>query len=129
MYRDIQIFKFELVTKGEATDIFAQEKSSDSLKGILGNVMQSISGNDVYGTLEEKAAHLLYFIIKNHPFNDGNKRTGAFAFLWFLKKSELDVSISITPNTLTALALLVAQSNPSDKDRVIGLILLMFQER
>jgi prophage maintenance system killer protein len=89
--------------------------------------MQSSFGNDVYPTLEEKAAHFLYLIIKNHPFNDGNKRTGAFTFLWFLKKSGLDTTISVTPNTPTALTLLVAQSDPSDKDRVIGLVLLMFR--
>jgi len=128
LYLDIQTLKSELMKKGEATDIFAQEKTTDSLKGIFGNIMQSVFGNDVYPTLEEKAAHFLYFIIKNHPFNDGNKRTGAFTFLWFLKKSGLDTSITITPNALTTLTLLIAQSDPADKDRIIGLILLMFHK-
>jgi len=56
------------------------------LAGILGNVFQAVFGKEVYQTVEEKSAHLLYFIIKNHPFVDGNKRTGAFAFIWFLRK-------------------------------------------
>jgi death-on-curing family protein len=90
--------------------------------------MQTAFGNDVYETLEEKAAHLLYFVIKNHPFNDGNKRTGAFVFLWFLRKSGIDFKNNITPQALTALTLLVAQSDPNDKDRIVGLILLMFQK-
>lgn len=128
LYADIEKFKSELIKKGEATELFAQEKTTKNLEGIFGNVMQSVFGDDAYPTIEEKAAHFLYFVVKNHPFNDGNKRTGAFCFLWFLRKSGIDFSIKITPNTLTALTLLVAQSDPNDKERIIGLILLMFQK-
>jgi len=128
LYADVASLKKELIAKDEATELFAQEKTPQSLEGILGNVMQTAFDSDVYATLEEKAAHLLYFVIKNHPFNDGNKRTGAFVFLWFLRKSGIDFKNSITPQALTALTLLVAQSDPNDKDRIIGLILLMFQK-
>ena len=128
LYKEISKFKRSLIQKGEATELFAQEKKQKTLEGILGSVMQSVFGEDAYPTIEEKAVHLLYFIVKNHPFNDGNKRTGAFSFLWFLQQSNIDFSKTITPNTLTALTLLVAQSNPSDKERIIGLMLLMFQK-
>jgi len=128
LYADVASLKTELEKKGQATELFAQEKTPQALQGIIGNVMQTAFGNDVYETLEEKAAHLLYFVIKNHPFNDGNKRTGAFVFLWFLRKSGIDFKNNITPQALTALTLLVAQSDPNDKDRIVGLILLMFQK-
>ncbi len=72
----------ELGRKGEATELFAQERSLGSVAGIVGNVMQSFGGKSLYPSVEEKAAHLLYFMVKNHPFSDGNKRSGAFAFVW-----------------------------------------------
>jgi hypothetical protein len=127
LHRDVGVLKKELVKKGEATDLFAQEKIPESLEGIFGNVMQTFDGKDLYGSLEEKAAHLLYFIVKNHAFNDGNKRTGAFSFIWFLKNNKVINYERITPETLTTLTLLIAQSDPDDKDRIIGLILLMFR--
>ncbi|MEK7185332.1 MAG: virulence protein RhuM/Fic/DOC family protein [Patescibacteria group bacterium] len=115
--------KTELVRKSEATEIFGQERSAGSVAGIVGNVMQSFGGKDVYESAEEKAAHLLYFMVKNHPFTDGNKRSGAFAFVWFLKQVKiLDVS-KLTPSALTALTILVASSDPKDKDKVVALIL------
>lgn len=69
---DLQLLKSELINKGEATELFAQEKNQGLLAGIFGNVFQSVFGQDAYPTLEEKSAHLLYFIIKNHPFTDGS---------------------------------------------------------
>jgi prophage maintenance system killer protein len=117
--------KADLVTKQEATDLFAQEKNTGSLAGIVGNVLQGFGGNDVYPTLEEKAAHLLYFIIKDHPFNDGNKRTAAFAFVWFLLQHDLLDIKAMSPEALTVLTLLIAESNPRDKERMIGLVLLL----
>jgi len=114
--------KKELMKNGEATDIFAQERSIGSVAGIVGNVMQSFAGKPLYASVEEKAAHLLYFMVKNHPFVDGNKRSGAFAFIWFLRKTKLRSSRKIDPNTLTALTLLVAESDPSKKDVMVGLI-------
>jgi len=128
LYQEVGKFKQELVQKKQATELFAQEKHKESLKGILGNVLQSAFGREVYPSVEEKAAHLLYFVIKNHPFNDGNKRTGAFAFLWFLKKAKFNFIKTITPQTLTALTLLVAESKPKDKDKMIGLILLLLKK-
>lgn len=120
---EISKLKENLVSKMEATEIFAQERSTGNVAGIIGNVFQSLSGRDVYATIEEKAAHLLYFIIKNHPFVDGNKRSGAFAFVWFLSKAKIFSKEKFTPEVLTVLAILVAESNPNDKDKVINLVL------
>jgi prophage maintenance system killer protein len=120
--------RHELIRKGEATELFGTERSRDSVAGILGNVFQSFGGKDVYPTAEEKAAHILYFIIKNHPFVDGNKRSGAFAFVWFLRRAKLLDLSRITPEALTALTLLVAESNSKDKSRMIGLVLLLLKK-
>lgn len=121
----IEQLKSELIKKGEATSIFAQEREKDALEGIFGNVFQSAFGTDVYPTIEEKAAHLIYFIVKNHPFVDGNKRCGAFAFVWFLQKVGFNFRKKISPETLTALTILIAESNPADKEKIIGVIKLL----
>lgn len=114
--------KHVLIAKGEASDIFGVERTKGSIEGIVGNVMQSFAEQELYPNIEEKAAHLLYFIIKNHPFVDGNKRSGAYAFIWFLRQTKtLDVT-RITPPALTTLTLLIAESNPKDKDKMIGLV-------
>lgn len=118
----IQELKTELIKKDEATDIFAQERTSGSIEGIVGNVMQSFGGKDVYPSIEEKSAHLLYFMVKNHPFVDGNKRSGAFAFIWFLRKTKAKGFKNINTGTLTALTLLVAESKPEKKDQMVALI-------
>ena len=128
LYNKVVILKENLIKEKQATDLFAQEKKKGNLEGILGNVLQSIFGQDAYETVEEKASHLLYFIIKNHPFNDGNKRTGAFSFVWFLQKMNFDFREKISPETLTALTLLIAESNPKDKEKMIGLVLLLLQK-
>ena len=121
--------KTELVKKSEATEIFGQERSAGAVAGIVGNVMQSFGGKDLYESAEEKAAHLLYFIVKNHPFIDGNKRSGAFTFIWFLKQANiLDVS-KLPPSALTALTILVASSDPKDKDKVLALILNLITKK
>ena len=112
----------ELIRKDEATDIFAQERIVGTIEGIVGNVMQSFAGKDVYGTIEEKAANLLYFMIKDHPFIDGNKRSGAFAFVWFLRKAKAKKARNINPSALTSLTLLIAESNPNKKDQMIALV-------
>jgi len=121
----ISNLKSELIKKHEATEIFAKERSKDALKGIIGNVMQSFGGDDLYESLEEKAAHLFYFIVKNHPFTDGNKRSGAFSFVWFLQKFSLIDVKKIDPQTLTALTLLIAESDPKDKDKMVGLVMML----
>ncbi|OGI60529.1 death-on-curing protein [Candidatus Nomurabacteria bacterium RIFCSPHIGHO2_01_FULL_37_25] len=117
----------ELMKTGDMTDIFAQERKKGSVEGIVGNVMQAFDGNPVYKTIEEKAAHLLYFMVKNHPFIDGNKRSGAFAFIWFLKKTRIKTIRKINPNALTALTLLIAESNPNKKDLMVSLITQMLK--
>ncbi len=115
----------ELIKKDEATELFAQEKKTGNIEGIVGNVLQSFGGRPVYGTVEEKAAHLLYFMVKNHPFNDGNKRSGAFAFIWFLRKTKIKGARNINPSTLTALTLLIAESNPNKKEQMVALVVTL----
>ena len=118
----IASFRAELMRKGEATEIFAHERIAGSIEGVVGNVMQSFGGNAVYPTLEEKAAHLLYFMVKNHPFTDGNKRSGAFSFVWFLRKAGSKGSRNINPAALTALTLLIAESDPKKKELMVALV-------
>jgi len=116
--------KKQLIAKQEATNLFGNEKDK-SFHGILGNVVQSFDGSYVYNSIEEQAAHLLYFVIKNHPFSDGNKRIGALLFVWFLEKNKhrfkKSGELKINDNALVALALLVAGSAASDKDIMIKL--------
>ena len=115
--------KQNLLKKEEATDIFGTERNAGNISGIVGNIMQTFGGKELYPTAEEKAVHLLYFMVKNHPFIDGNKRSGAFAFVWFLRQANiLDVS-KLTPSALTALTIMVAESNPEHKEKVTKLIL------
>ena len=128
LYKDVEEFKQELIKKWQATELFAQEKNKDSLKWILWNIFQSFAWEDVYPTIEEKAAHLLYFIVKNHPFNDWNKRTWAFSFIWFLQRVGFEFKEKITPEALTVLALMTAESNPKDKEKIIGLIILLLKK-
>ncbi len=122
---NVVVLKTELLRKGEASENFAQERNREAIEGIIGNVVQSFGGADVYPTIEEKAAHLMYFIIKNHPFVDGNKRTGAYALVWFLRKMKVLDTHRLTPTALTALTLLVAESNPVDKEKIVGLVVLL----
>jgi DNA ligase (NAD+) len=105
---------------GEATQLFGLEREN-GLKGIIGNLYQTFASEDLYPTLEEKAAHLIYFVIKDHPFSDGNKRIGCLLFLYFLQLNEIKLT-NITPEALTALALLIAESDPKQKELVIKLI-------
>ncbi len=119
---DLQKLKIELIKKGEATELFTQEKKQGNLEGIFGNVFQTVFGEDAYPTIEEKAAHLLYFVVKNHPFNDGNKRSGAFSFIWFLQKAGYPFHDKISPETLTVITILIAESNPADKEKMIGIV-------
>lgn len=117
----IESIKRELIEKEEASDLFGKEKASE-LKGIIGNIYQTFDSKDLYPSFEEKAAHLMYFIIKDHPFNDGNKRIACLLFLLLLRKN-IHLTINIpNPEGLTALAILVAESNPSQKELIIKLI-------
>jgi len=115
----IDDLKTALLARNEATDLFGRERG-EGLHGILGSIEQTMFGESLYKTREEKAAHLLYFVIKDHPFSDGNKRTGAFLFLLYLRQESM--AMSLNANALTALALLVAESAPANKDLMIRLI-------
>ncbi|MBU0681697.1 MAG: virulence protein RhuM/Fic/DOC family protein [Proteobacteria bacterium] len=122
--KSIMALKNDLLTRGEATELFGQQRG-DSLQGILGNLDQTFGGQDLYPSLEDKAAHLLYFVIKDHPFSDGNKRIGSFLFLVFLQDNNLLEQSGINDNGLVALALLIAESDPKQKDLMIRLIMNM----
>jgi prophage maintenance system killer protein len=124
----ILVLKNDLINKGEASPLFGLERD-DGLAAIWGNLEQSVFGEAAYPTIEAKAAHLLYFIIKNHPLTDGNKRSGAFLFVDFLHRNQRlfdNQGIPIINDIgLAALALLVAESRPEDKDILIKLIMIM----
>ena len=110
---------------GDTSSLFGNEKD-DSFKGSIGAVYQSFGGEDLYPTLEEKAANLLYFITKNHSFSDGNKRIAATIFLYFLDKNEVlfqDGSKLIDDHTLVALTIMIAESNPEEKEMMISVIM------
>lgn len=110
---------------GNESDLFGKEKD-DSFKGSIGNVYQSFGGQDIYPTLEEKAAHLLYFITKNHSFFDGNKRIAATIFLYFLDKNGvlfIDGKKLIDDHTLVALTIMIAESKPEEMEMMITVIL------
>jgi len=111
--------KAELMARGEATPLFGQVRG-EAFAGLLGSIEQTMFGESLYRTREEKAAHLLYFVIKDHPFSDGNKRIGSFMFLLYLQQEGM--SMAINDNALTALALLIAESDPANKELMIRLV-------
>lgn len=120
--------KQSLITRGEASELFAQPRA-DGLASLLGNLDQSVFGEPAYPTIESKAAHLLYFVVKNHPFADGNKRSGAFLFVDFLHRNGRLLNLRgeplINDTGLAALTLLVAESDPKQKETLIRLIMHM----
>lgn len=110
---------------GDESDVFGNEKD-DSFKGSIGNIYQSFGGTDVYPTLEEKAANLLYFVTKNHSFSDGNKRIAAAVFLYFLDRNGVlfaDGEKIIDDYTLVALTIMIAESRPDEKEMMISVIM------
>ena len=122
----IKSIKHELDLRGESVALFGNEKDN-SLQGILGSIYQTFDGSDLYPSLEEKAAHLIYFVIKNHPFSDGNKRIGCFLFLLFMQKNRTLLSNMPSPEALTAMALLIAESDPMQKSLIIKLIINLIE--
>ena len=108
-----------LKDKFGGSDLFAHEKD-DSFKSTMGVIYQTFDGQELYPSIEEKAANLLYLTVKNHSFSDGNKRIAAFLFLWFLEKNGIlyreDGSRLLDNNTLVALTLMIAQSKVEEKD-------------
>lgn len=123
--------KLSLIKRKQASDLFGQEKR-EMLKAIIGNIYQTYKGKDIYSSLEEKAAHVLYFVIKDHPFNDGNKRIASFLFILFLKENNYLYNRrgekKVNDNALVAIALLVAQSEAKDKEIMIKLIMNLIAE-
>jgi len=117
--RAIVALKEELMCRGEATGIFGQERG-EGLAGILGAIQQTFGGQDLYPSAEEKAAHLLYFVIKDHPLVDGNKRVGSFLFVLFLSRNGL--LHDIDTKALVSTALLIAASDPGQKELIIRLV-------
>jgi len=121
----IASLKEELIAKGEATELFAQLRG-DGLDSALATIEQGFGDELFYPNVASRAAHLLYFVIKNHPLADGNKRTGSFLFLWYLQLNQhflaKPVERLINDNTLVALALLVAESKPDQKELMIRLV-------
>lgn len=120
--------KADLIRRGEATELFALERG-DGLAALLGNLEQSVFGAAAYPSVESKAAHLLYFVVKNHPFTDGNKRSGAFLFVDFLNKNRrllgADGAPIINDVGLAALTLLIAESAAEQKEVMIKLVMNM----
>lgn len=116
----ISALKLDLLDKGAATDLFGLERG-EQFDAIIQGLDQEVFGTTLYPTVESRAAHLLYFVIKDHPFADGNKRIGSFLFIQYLAAHDRHSGVSDT--ALVALALLTAQSDPKQKDLVIRLII------
>lgn len=109
----------------DKSSLFGNEKD-ESFKGSIGAIYQSFDGEDVYPTLEEKAANLLYFVTKNHSFSDGNKRIAAIMFLYFMDKNGVlfrDGEKLIDDHTLVALTIMIAESSPEEKEMMISVIM------
>lgn len=110
---------------GDESDLFGVEKD-DSFKGTIGNIYQSFAGQEIYPSLQEKAANLLYLVVKNHSFLDGNKRIAATMFLYFLDCNEALFSKSgkaIDDSTLVAITIMIAESKPEEKDAMVALVM------
>jgi len=121
----IKEVKKELIAKKEASDIFGRE-TRGAFEGIIKGLYQTFNRKELYPTIEDKASHLLYFTIKDHPFTDGNKRIASFLLVYFLDKNNYlyreKGEKKINDNALVSLALLVAESNPKEKDILIKII-------
>jgi len=130
--KSITKFKERLGVKKEAGSLFGQEVGG-KFQGVLGSIGQTFGGKDLYPSVEEKAAHLFYFCIKDHPFADGNKRIGSLLFLLFLINNNYLVNKrgerKINDTALAALALLVAESKPGDKDVMVKLVVNLINKK
>lgn len=123
----------DLISKmsfNESSSIFGKERNKGALEGIIGSVYQTALGKDLYPSVEEKAANLLYFIVKDHPFIDGCKRIAASIFLYFLNQNNLLIKNNkniVSESTLTAITLLLAESRPEEKEIMINVILNLLE--
>ena len=126
-FESLMELKQNLKDKKEATDLFANPIHSGWLQGIFWNIYQTFWWIDLYNSVEEKAANLLYFIVKDHPFSDWNKRSWAFLFILFLAKNHIlfdeNWNKKINDRALVAITLLLAESNPKDKDIMVKLLI------
>jgi prophage maintenance system killer protein len=126
----IAALRSALLARGEASPLFGQERSA--LAGILGAIEQTFDGELLYPSAQERAAHLLYFLVKDHPFVDGNKRIGALLFLEYLRRNDLLLSADGSPrladSAIVALTLLIAESQPRHKDLIIRLVLNLLED-
>jgi prophage maintenance system killer protein len=124
-YEDAKEAIKDLKDKFGGSSLFGNEKD-DSFKGSIGVIYQSFGGIDFYPTIEEKAANLLYFVVKNHSFSDGNKRIAAYLFVWFMEKNNIlyrqDGTKRIADNALVALTLMIAESKPEEKDMMVKVV-------
>ena len=118
--------KRELMARKEASSLFGSPRE-EALEAILGNIEQTMFGKPLYRSREERAANLLYLVVKDHPFADGNKRIASLLFLLYLKQE--GVAHTLNPQALTALTLLVAESAPASKDLMIRLIVNLLMDR
>lgn len=125
LYLAVDTFAQGLISKKQMENLFTQEKK----KGNFYNIFQSIFSKNTYLSIEEKATHFLYFIVKNYPFNNGNKRTGVFTLIWFLNQVKFDYKKSITSQTLTILTLFIASSNADEEDKLIGFLSLLLSTK
>ncbi|MFN7227555.1 MAG: RhuM family protein [Synechococcaceae cyanobacterium] len=130
--RAIETLRADLARCGEATPLFGQD-NRQALAGIIGAIEQTFDGQPLYPTAQLRAAHLLYFVIKDHPFADGNKRIGTLLFLEFLRRNQLlllaDGQPRIADNGMAALALLIAESAPQQKDLMIRLVIALLEDQ
>jgi prophage maintenance system killer protein len=120
-----------LKNKFGGSALFGNEKDK-SFRGSLDGIYQTFDGKELYPSVEEKASHLLYFVVKNHSFTDGNKRIAAFLFVWFLERNNLlyhQGKKVIDDNALVALTLMIAESKPDDKDMMVKVIVNLINNR
>ena len=111
---------------GGFSDVFGVEKEPGKLNGIIAAVYQNVFGKEIYPSIEEKAANLLYFLVKDHPFVDGCKRIGASIFLEFLNKNQhliIDGKQIISDSALVAITLMIAESRPEEKETMVKLVM------
>lgn len=125
-YKEAKLAIDKLKMKFGGSNLFGNEKD-ESFKSSIATIDQTFDGKELYVSIEEKAANLLYFVIKNHSFTDGNKRIAAWLFVWYLDKNNhlyhTDGSKRIENNTLVALTLMIAESNPNEKEMMINVII------
>ncbi|MCO5950465.1 RhuM family protein [Mucilaginibacter flavidus] len=131
-YEDAMQAIKDLKDKFGGSALFGNEKD-DSFKGSIGTIYQSFGGVEFYPTIEEKAANLLYFVVKNHSFSDGNKRIAAYLFVWFLERNrvlyKLDGTKRMADNALVALTLMIAESKPDEKDMMVKVVVNLINSK